>query len=82
MQAEINRMLWRCRRGLLELDLILPEFIKRHFKSLSDAQLEAFDELLNHTDNDLWDMIIRKKSNGIEEQEQVLTLLRKNHAES
>lgn len=50
-------MLWRCRRGLLELDIVLAEFVKRHFDSLTAEQMQAFDALLDTPDNQLWDMV-------------------------
>lgn len=57
MTAEARRMLWRCRRGLLELDIVLADFVKQHFDSLTAAQLQAFDALLDTPDNELWDMV-------------------------
>jgi antitoxin CptB len=50
-KAKIN---WRCRRGMLELDLILGRFTKRHLATLTDAQLDVFEDLLNAQDPDLY----------------------------
>jgi antitoxin CptB len=50
-------MRWRCRRGLLELDIVLGRFVERHYATLDVAELEAFDALLDMPDNPLWDMI-------------------------
>jgi antitoxin CptB len=50
-------MLWRCRRGLLELDIVLAEFVQQHFDDLGSAQLETLDALLDMPDNQLWDMV-------------------------
>jgi antitoxin CptB len=46
-----NRLRWKCRRGLLELDLVLHKYLDRH---PDDAGL---DPLLELPDNDLWDII-------------------------
>ena len=46
-----NRLQWKCRRGLLELDLVLQGFFERTF---SDAEAAALDALLDLPDNDLW----------------------------
>ena len=51
--AELDQIRWRCRRGLLELDLILERFNERHLGSLDADQLERFNELLALYDNDL-----------------------------
>ena len=49
-----NRLKWKCRRGLLELDLVLNEFVE---KRLEDRDLDALNELLELEDNDLWDIV-------------------------
>jgi succinate dehydrogenase flavin-adding protein (antitoxin of CptAB toxin-antitoxin module) len=53
--ADIDRIRWRCRRGLLELDLILKRFMEHHFDRLEPSQRVLFSELLEETDNDLLD---------------------------
>ena len=52
--AEQRRLAWRCRRGMLELDIVLQRFIAQHFSHLTLAELQAFDEMLEMPDNDLW----------------------------
>lgn len=54
---ELERVRWRCRRGLLELDIVLDRFVDRHYASLTGAQKAAFDLLLDMPDPALWDMI-------------------------
>ena len=55
--AAVRRARWRCRRGMLELDLVLGRFVERHYAALDCAQRAAFDALLDMTDVALWDMI-------------------------
>ena len=50
---ERSRLLWRCRRGLRELDLILQKFLAQHYADLSLEDKQLFDEFLDHSDNDL-----------------------------
>ena len=54
---ELNRLRWQCRRGLLELDLVLERFLERHADHLQAGQLASFKTLLDYTDKDLWDLI-------------------------
>ena len=54
--AEFDRIRWRCRRGLLELDLVLERFLERRFDGLEPGERRLFDELLDAPDNDLLDM--------------------------
>jgi len=50
---EQNRLKWKCRRGLLELDIVF----ERMLPTLKDGDLEAFTALLDLPDNDLWDIV-------------------------
>ena len=54
--AELSRLRWRCRRGLLENDLILARFMDARGQSISDDEVAGLDRLLQMSDNELWDM--------------------------
>ena len=54
---ETNRLKWRCRRGLLELDIVLERYLHKH---PGDPMLR---ELLDLPDNDLWDIVARRSEN-------------------
>ncbi len=56
--AEHDRIRWRCRRGLLELDLVLKGFLDRGFGQLDADQRMLFNELLDEPDNDLLDLAL------------------------
>jgi antitoxin CptB len=56
-ETETRRILWRCRRGLLELDLVLGRFVREHCSRLTPQQTKAFEQLLENSDNDLWELI-------------------------
>jgi antitoxin CptB len=60
--AEQRRFAWRCRRGLLELDIVLQDFVNRQFDSLNMSELQAFDDLLSLPDNEFWDLINASKN--------------------
>jgi antitoxin CptB len=55
--AEIDRIRWRCRRGLLELDLVLGAFVRNELERLPAAEVALFGRLLDAADNDLWDWV-------------------------
>ena len=46
-----RRLMWKCRRGLLELDLVLTKYLE---KTPYDEELVEFLDL---PDNDLWDIV-------------------------
>ena len=58
---ELERLRWRCRRGLLELDIVLGRFIEQHYVNLDKAQQAEFDLLLDMPDPALWDMIVNTR---------------------
>ena len=54
-EARLNRLSFRAwRRGFREADLILGPFADQHGRSLSDAELDAFERLLEVPDQDLY----------------------------
>jgi len=72
---QLERARWRCRRGLLELDIVLQRFMDQHYAQLDAAELRQFDSLLDLADNDLWDMITARKEAEDKSLQPVLRLL-------
>ena len=58
--AEQRRLAWRCRRGMLELDIVLQRFVALYFNQLTLSELQALDELLDLPDNELWNVLKMK----------------------
>jgi antitoxin CptB len=56
-EIELKRIVWRSRRGLLEVDLQLERFVKEVLPTLSAADLILFQDLLLLSDNDLLDYL-------------------------
>ena len=56
--SELDRVRWHCRRGMLELDLVLNAFVEREYRELNETESIAFKELLNLPDQELYDLII------------------------
>ena len=74
--AELDRVRWRCRRGLLELDLILNRFVAAHLTRLGSEELQAFKALLELSDNDLWDLVAGRATPPGDNEAAVVALLR------
>ncbi len=51
---ERARVKWACRRGMLELDVILDPFFEERFDSLSDEDKQDFIDFLKCDDPDLF----------------------------
>lgn len=54
---ELSRLRWRCRRGMLENDLILSRFLDKEGDSLAAQDLAALKILLDYPDNELWELL-------------------------
>lgn len=59
--AEQRRLAWRCRRGMLELDIVLQRFMAQCFNELTLDELNAFDGMLELPDNEFWGLLQIKK---------------------
>lgn len=53
-QKRLARLKWACRRGMLELDVLLLPFVEQSFADLSFEQQETFERLLTSDDPDLY----------------------------
>lgn len=53
MSVDYQRLLWRCRRGVKELDIVLGNFLEQTYPSLSSEGQRLFAELLEQQDPDL-----------------------------
>jgi len=74
--SELKRLRWRCRRGLLENDLVLERFLDLYGSRLSDKQVNAFGRLLDFGDKELWDLVVRRSVPGDPDLVEVVELLR------
>ncbi|KQT34285.1 MULTISPECIES: succinate dehydrogenase assembly factor 2 [unclassified Methylophilus] len=61
-EAEQRRLAWRCRRGMLELDIVLQRFVSEHFNGLTLAEMAQLDTLLELPDNVFWELIQEVKT--------------------
>lgn len=50
----LGRLRWACRRGMLELDVLLLPFVDQAFDSLTFQEQETFERLLTCDDPDLF----------------------------
>jgi antitoxin CptB len=57
----LSKLRWRCRRGLLENDLLIERFFDRHASGLAVRHADALGELMDLADNDLLDLLLRRK---------------------
>jgi antitoxin CptB len=56
-RIERERLKWKCRRGLLELDIVLDRYLS------AGEPHPRLSELLDLPDNDLWDIVAGRSEN-------------------
>ncbi len=59
--AALNRLRWRCRRGLLENDLFIERFFAANNGALSQRQARGLEALTDLADNDLLDLLLSRR---------------------
>ena len=60
-QRALSKLKWRCRRGLLENDLLIEKFFGRHETTLTVSQAKGMNDLMELSDNDLLDLLLKRK---------------------
>ena len=60
-----GKVIWRARRGILELDSLLRGFIDTQYTSLSKAEQQQLAELLESTDTDLYDWLVNENRSNM-----------------
>ncbi|CAM3729970.1 succinate dehydrogenase assembly factor 2 [Roseateles saccharophilus] len=63
-ERALSKLRWRCRRGLLENDLFIERFFARQGERVSVTQAEGLTMLMDLADNDLLDLLLRRKEPG------------------
>ena len=60
-ERAFSKLRWRCRRGLLENDLLIEKFFARHGATLTVRQAKGLNDLMALSDNDLLDLLLQRK---------------------
>jgi antitoxin CptB len=55
--VRLSRLRWRCRRGMLENDIVLARFLDARGATLAEDEVAMLDVLLDLPDQELWDLI-------------------------
>jgi len=57
---EQQRLMWQCRRGMLELDILLQGFVDNGYADLSEQERLTFDVLLKYPDQELLEYFLEQ----------------------
>jgi len=56
--SDLKKLRWRCRRGTLELDLMLTRYVEHGYPSASKTEQQSFLRLLELEDSELMNYLI------------------------
>ena len=70
------RIRWRCRRGLLENDIILTRYLDAIAGEIGEQDLIALDRLLDMNDSELWDLLCARTDTHDKELQSLVLQLR------
>jgi len=56
----LSKLKWRCRRGMLENDLLIERFFRHHEETMTTRQAEGLAALMDLSDNDLLDLLLAR----------------------
>ena len=77
-QESITRLAWQCRRGMLELDLLLVGFLENGYAQLSSDSKQAFVELLDIVDTELLEYLMGRHVHKEAHIQHVIEAIRKS----
>ncbi|MCL2656968.1 MAG: succinate dehydrogenase assembly factor 2 [Betaproteobacteria bacterium] len=78
MSALKERVKWRTRRGLLELDIYFTRFNQTQLDGLSDSELETLLDLLETDDIELWNWVGGREECPVEEWKGLVAAIRRS----
>jgi len=73
-----SRLRWRCRRGMLELDLILSNFLDKEYAGLNNDQKNLLDQILDYPDQLLFDLFLGHMHSSDKEISNLVSGIRKS----
>jgi antitoxin CptB len=81
MIHQLPRLKWACRRGMLELDVLLGNFLETGYLQLSDEDKQLFINLLECADPELFSWLMGKAEAPDAGLARITEIIR-NHAKS
>jgi antitoxin CptB len=76
--SELNKLRWKCRRGMKELDLLLLEYLERHYLQADPVAQQAFTRILELQDPEIYSLLLGRSVTGDREISDVIGVLRQS----
>ncbi len=79
MSREKSQLIWRCRRGIKEMDIILMTFLNQSYPSLNTTDKMTFKQLLDEPDLDILNWVTGKTKPHNKKLMQLINLIRQSN---
>jgi antitoxin CptB len=79
-ENKLSKVQWRCKRGMLELDLMLKDFCDKVYLSLSPEKQQIFEQLLECEDQDLQRWLVGTEPTPNPKFQDMILVIRHMHA--
>lgn len=79
-ENKLSKVRWRCKRGMLELDLMLQNFCEVAYVSLAPEKQQLFEELLEEADQDLQRWLVGTEPASNRKFQDMILVIRHMHA--
>jgi len=76
--SEKSKLLWRCRRGVKELDVVFTKFVDSSYDGLNEQQKQAFSKLLDTEDPVILSYMLRQTVPNDAEMASIVEIVRSN----
>ena len=77
---ELSRLRWQCRRGMLELDALLGDFLDAHYHDLKPHELAVLKDVLTYPDQLLFDYFFGNGKPTDKDVSHVIERIRNTHS--
>jgi antitoxin CptB len=80
--TEYSELKWRCRRGMLELDILLNSYLDKNYSTMSPQQGDVFSEVLDYPDQVLFDLLLGNMQSSDASVNVMISEIRRIHCNS
>ncbi len=78
MSTERSQLIWRCRRGIREMDIVLQDFLNNSYDTLNESDKTSFIQLLDEADLDILNWLMGKDEPETDELKHIIKVIRES----
>lgn len=76
---EASRLRWACRRGMLELDILLERYLDKRYEHASSEEQVLFQALLACQDQELFEWLVNAEVPANEQYAKMVAIIRSHN---